>query len=186
MASKSEIANRGLIKLGQPRISNIETDPSPNAIIMNSLFDNVRDEILQSYPWNFSIKRADIAADVVTPTWGWDNAFSLPVDCLRILEIKDVSDYSVENNKILCDENGPIYIKYIYRVSDTALFPSLFNELFSITLAIQANEKITNNQGLQQTLIMERKEILERASSTDAIENPPEYFEDDAWLVARL
>lgn len=186
MASKSEIANRALLKLGQPRISNIETDPSPNAIAMNSLFDNVRDEILQSYPWNFSIKRANIAADVVTPTWGWDNAYPLPSDCLRLLEIKDVSEFSVENNKILCDETDAIYIKYIFKVTDTGLFPSLFNEVFSVSLAIEACDRIANDDGLKQSLMQQRREILQRATSTDAIENPPEFFEDDVWLVSRL
>lgn len=75
MASKTEIANRGLMKLGQPRVSNIDTDPSPAAVAMSALFDSVRDELLQSYPWNFAIKRVDIAAAVDAPSWGWDNAF---------------------------------------------------------------------------------------------------------------
>lgn len=186
MASKSEIATRALLKLGQTRISNIETDTSPNAIIINSIFNQVRDELLQSYPWNFSIKRVDLAADVVEPTWGYDSSFSLPVDLLRLLEIKDVTDYSIENGKILCDEVGPIYIKYIYRITDIGLFPSLFNELFSVCLAVEACDRIANNQQLLQSLMLQKKQILERATSTDAIENPPEYFEDDAWLVARL
>lgn len=186
MASTTQIANRGLLKLGQPRVSNIETDNSPNAIVMNDIFGDVRDELLQSYPWNFAIKRKDIASDATPPVWGWGASYSLPPDCLRVLEIDGVEKYSVENGKILCNESGAIYIKYIYRVTDPNLFSFVFSELFSVNLAIEASDRITAAAGLKSNLLSQRREILNRATSSDSIENPPEYFDEDAWLTSRL
>lgn len=189
MASKTEIANRGLMKLGQPRVSNIDTDPSPAAVAMSALFDSVRDELLQSYPWNFAIKRVDIAAAVDTPSWGWNNAFPLPSDCMRIIEIKDLDEYAIESvndvTSIVCDEAGPLYVKYIYRVTDPGLFTSLFNELMSSSLAIEACSRITDDDSLKQLLLGQHNEIMNRVTSTDAIENPVEYFVEDDWLSAR-
>ena len=97
MASKNEIAVRALSKLGQPRVSNIETDSTTNAIVLRDMYDVVRDALVASYPWNFAIKRAQLAKDSISPAWGYNNSFTLPVDFLALLEIKSNPDYRIES-----------------------------------------------------------------------------------------
>lgn len=184
-ASKTEIANQALIKLGQPRVSNIETDTSVAAQTMNGIWQTVLTTTLQTFPWNFAIKRTDLAASAVLPSWGWDNQFPLPSDCLQILEVKDDPDYVIEEGYIRCDQTGPLYIRYIAYISETSLYPPVFIDLFTHDLALAACERITNDRGLQQVLLSERRGIAERALITDSVENWPEKPIEDAWITAR-
>ena len=88
MASKTEIANRALSKLGQPRVSNIDTTDTKPARIIRDMYDSVRDALLQSYPWNFAVKRVTLAPDATAPAWGWTFAYTPPADFLSIYRVK--------------------------------------------------------------------------------------------------
>lgn len=186
MAGKTEIANRTLIKLGQPRVSNIETDTSPAAITVNNLWSTVRDSLLQSYPWNFAIKRVALAPEGTNPVYGWDRQFLPPVDFLQLLDVKDDIEYLVEGGRILANGVTELYARYIARIEDTSLYPALFNEMLIITLAIEGCDRITQDKNLKTTLLAEQKMIAQRALGADAIENTPEDPPLDDWLRDRL
>lgn len=186
MASKTQIANRALTKLGQGRVSNIETDGSVAAITINQIWDTVRDATLQMYPWNFAIKRTDLAPDADAPSWGWSTAFTLPSDCLQLLEIKDDIEYELERGKILCDQAEIIYIRYIYKVTDPAMYPPIFVEVLAHDLAIESCDKITDDTSLKNLLIAERTQIMNKALATDSVENITTEIIEDTWLTARL
>lgn len=185
MASRAEIGNRALIKLGQPRVSNFETDESVNAVTINALWSSVRDIVLQTYPWNFSVKRANIAASAEAPSWGYSYKFPIPSDCLQILEIRDDVEYQAEDNHILCDESGPIYIKYISNSTDVDSWPPTFNELFIAHLAIEASERITDDTGLKQLLMQQLRMVEEKVMATDSVENWPVDPVEDDWIKVR-
>ena len=184
MASKTAIANRANLKLGQPRVSNIDTDGSVNAQVMSDMWDQVRDALLQSYPWNFAIKRATLATTGTTPDWGWYNEYSLPTDFLQLLEIKDNPDYKIEHGKILCDEDT-LSIRYIARIENTGLYPALFGELLAYQLAIEGCERITQDKTLKAQLIQEMAVYRETVLSSDAIEDQPVEQVEDDWITVR-
>lgn len=186
MASKTSIANRALFKLGQSRVSNIETDSSVNAITMNQLWDTVRDSLLQSYPWNFATKRIDLAQDASDPAWGFDAQYTLPSDCLQLLEIEDSPDYQVEGGKILCNVADTLYIKYLYRNDSVGTYPPTFVEALAISLAIEACDKISDDNTKKQLLLSEYRMIMDRVLATDSIENPAQVIDEDEWITSRL
>lgn len=185
MASKTEIANRALAKVGDSRVSNIETDGSEKAEIIREMWDNVRDSLLQSYPWNFAIKRVQLAVDGSSPSWGWNNRYTLPTDFLALLEIKDDPDYVIENGYILTDASAPLYIKYVYRVESAGSFDPMFAEALSATLAVQICEALTQSNTKKQILIQEREAVIAQAYAADAIQDPPQRLQPDVWLTSR-
>lgn len=186
MAGKTEIANRVLIKLGQPRVSNIETDTTPAAVTINNLWATVRDSLLQSYPWNFSIKRVGIAPDATEPVYDWDVQFSPPNDFLQLLDVKDDIDFQFEGGKILVNGVTELFIRYIARIEDTTLWPPLFNEMMIMMLSLEACDRITQDKNLKTTLLAEQRFVMQRSLGSDAIENRPEDPPLDDWLEARL
>lgn len=186
MASKTQIANRALFKLGQPRVSNIDTDSSERAVIMAGLWETVRDNLLQTYPWNFAIERTSLAEDAATPAFDWAAQYTLPSDCLQVLNTEDDVDYEVAGNKILSDVESELGIRYIKRVEATGYYPPIFVEAMAIALALEACDKLTDDNTKKQLLLVEMREVMERSYMTDAIENPPVDINDDAWLTARL
>jgi len=185
MASKTQIANRALSKVGDTRVSNIETDGSERALVINEMYEQVRDALLQSYPWNFAIKRTNLALDGTSPNWGWANRYQLPSDCLALLDIKTSPDYRVEGGYILTDNGAPLYIRYIKSVTSEGEFDAMFTEAFAAELAVESSERLSQSNTKKQILIAERDEIIKRAFANDAIADPPQSLPDDEWLLSR-
>lgn len=185
MASKTEIANRVLSKCGDRRVSNIETDSSERAQVINSMWDIVRDKLLQAYPWNFAIKRAQIAVDGTAPAWGYTKRYKLPTDFLSLLYIKGNPDYRVEGGYIVTNEGAPLYIKYCSKVTETGNWDSMFTEAFACELAVEACERINGSNTKKNILAQQRDQAMSMAFANDAIQDPPQERMDDEWLLSR-
>ena len=190
MASKTEIANRGLSKLGHGRVSNIETDNTKAAKVMNEMWDIVRNSLLTSYPWNFAIVRSSLAKDAEAPAWGYANQYTPPSDFLALLEIKNDPDYRVEADsvnglKIVTDAGAPLKIRYIRLVENTGEYDPLFADALAAKLAVEACEILTQSNKKKEILIQEYRAALDAAYKSDAIQDPSQNLRDDEWLVAR-
>jgi len=183
--SKTAIANRALSKLGEPRVSNIETTNSNAAETIREMWDSVRDAMLQSYPWNFAIARKSIAADATAPDWEYNNRYRVPTGYLALLEVKNDPDYVLEGSFILTDEGTPLKIRYIQRIEDTAQFDTMFDEALAAELAVQACESITQSNTKKQILMSERDAAIKAAFASDAIQEPPQTLRPDTWLTSR-
>ena len=185
MASKTEIANRALSKLGEGRVSNIDTDTNKPAKVMAAMWDIVRDAMLAAYPWNFAIARDQIAKDSNTPSWGYANKFSLPSDFLALLEVKSNPDYRIEGQYIVTDAGSPLYIRYIRRVTDTGEFDPLFDEALATRLAFESCEEITQSNSKKANLADELVRNIKTAYASDSIQDPPLSPQEDSWVTAR-
>jgi hypothetical protein len=185
MASKTAICNRALSKLGQTRVSNIETDETKAAKVIRYMYDILRDAMIAAYPWNFAVKRTQIAAEVDTPAWGYNKQYALPVDFLALLEIRGNPEYRLEGGLILTNEGSPLYIRYIAKITDAALYDPLFIEAFATRMAYEACEEITQSNTKKQLLAQDLEMTLKLAYASDAIQEMPQELEGDTWLLAR-
>lgn len=185
MSSKTEIANRALSKLGQPRVSNIDTVNIKSAQIIRNMWDMVRDEMLQAYPWNFAIARASLAKDASAPEWGYNNRYTLPSDFLSLLEIYNFPQYSIESGYILTNDGGPLKIRYIKRVENTGNFDPLFSAALASKIAFEACEELTQSNTKKEALFTEFEFNIKRAYANDAIQEYPQDLRPDTWLTAR-
>lgn len=189
MASKTEIANWALTKVGERRVADIETTDNIAAIAINDIYDRTRDALLTSYPWNFAIKRASIAKNANSPEWEYTNAYTLPSDFLSLLKIKNDPDYRIENFEdalcILSDEGSPLKIRYISKITAEGLQDPLFDAALAAELAVQICERLTQSNTKKQILIAERDAVVASAFASDAIQDPPQELRPDEWLTAR-
>jgi hypothetical protein len=199
MASQVDVANRALSKIGDARIISLGDD-SEAAILLNSMFDVMRDAELRAHPWNFSIKRASLAALVSTPAYGFPNEYQIPGDCLRLLMVGEAyvgssqsnyrsmpeQVYQIEGLKILTHYTAPLKVKYIKQVTNVGEWDPLFVEYFATVLAHECCERLAQSSSLKETLRRDKAEMFMRAIRADAIENPPELIADDSWVLARL
>ena len=94
-ASEVQICNVALRKLGARRITAL-TDDTEEAKSCTDVFDRLRDKLLRIHPWNFATKRAALAVSTTSPAWGYDNAYPLPADCLRITSVDTSYPWEVE------------------------------------------------------------------------------------------
>lgn len=191
MSSKTEIANRGLSKLGEPRVSNIDTTDTKPARVMKYMWDMLLDAELAAFPWNFAVTRKQLAKDATAPAWGYSNRYRLPSDFLSLLEVRYNPDYKIETDAttggkfILTDQGAPLYIRYIKRVTDTAEFDPLFNDAFASRLAYEGCEEITQSNTKKQLLAADYKEAISRAYANGSIQDSPVMLQESTWILAR-
>lgn len=134
------VCNSALSRLGEARIFDLDDDNAAARACKLS-FPLTRDEVLRSHWWNFAVERAELSQLSESVAFGWDYAFQLPADCLRVLEVNEISstgtpgdDWEIEGGKLLHD-SSTAQIRYIKRVTDLNLFDSLALEALIVLLA---------------------------------------------------
>ena len=169
MASVVQICNSALNQLGASSITAL-TENSKNARICNERYETVRDAVYRSHPWNCLVKRVQLAQDSDTPAWGFSYQYTLPSDCLRVLQIKDYnSDYKIEGRKLLIDESE-VYLIYLAMESDVNQLDVLLRETISACLAQDIAYAITSNLQVAKLMAEKYQAKLSEARHTDASE----------------
>lgn len=194
MASEVEVANSALGKLGQDRITSLGDD-SPAARSCSAAIARIRDKLLRGRnAWNFSIVRAQLAASATAPLFGKANAFPVPADFLRLLPLDPVdnlntNDRQIESHEgsraILTDEDAPLDVRYVRRVTDPNEMDSLFLELWATDLALDICQDVTGSNTKKEALRADRKTILDEAKAVNAYESVAPVPPTDTWISRR-
>lgn len=179
-----QICNSALTKIGADRISSITQD-TKSAVILNSIYDQIRDAVLRAHPWNFAIKRAALAPTSTTPAFEYTYAYDLPSDCLRILDLDSLDiDFVVENGQILSDEST-LNVRYIYRNEDESLWDSCFAEAMSWRLARELAFALRQSAPLIDACDKGYEKALREARTMDGAEGIIRDAEIVTWTDSR-
>lgn len=193
MATQVEIYNLALTRLGHDRLID-PSDAVEAAYVLESIWPMTRDAVLASYPWRFAIKRTSLAALASVPAGTeWTLQYTLPDECLRIVQVgeawsfyePDLEVFNVEGGKILTNESSPLFIRYVQRVTNTGLYPAQFARVVAMQLAMDACEKITNSSAKLQQIEQAYAMAVLQAKRQNAIERPPQRLVDSDWIAAR-
>jgi len=169
MASTVDICNGALNQLGATTILSL-TEDSKNARLCNSRFNQVRDAVFRSHPWNCLQKRVELAADTTAPAWGFSYAYTLPADCLRLLRILDYdSNYKVEGRKILSNTSS-MKILYIGRITDPNEYDESLRETLSAALGADIAFAVTSNNQTASNMYNLFQDKLKDARFIDSTE----------------
>jgi len=105
VAANIAVANQSLGLLGAKAI--VLNGSTQNHTYCTTFFDDARDEILVAHKWNFAKKPA-YAIQTTDRIFGYDNSFTKPTDCLRVLQIEQdpASEFEVEGDLIITDEGS--------------------------------------------------------------------------------
>ena len=192
MASIVDIANNALNILGASTISSL-TEDTKNARICNQRFENVRNRIFRSHPWNCLIKRVQLAQNSTAPVIEYTYAYALPSDFLRVLKIHNgttdsvASDmpYKIEGKNIITDE-ATVYLVYVSKDTDPNNYDTYLYEVLAYQLAADMAYGITNNATLAKNLLADADEKLRESRFVDAVENSTDTVEANEFTDARL
>jgi len=195
MASVVEICNLALRQLGARRITSLG-DSTEEARASNDVYERLRDDLLRAHPWNFATVRTSLAALSTAPSWGYDNAFQIPVDSLRILEVSSnrggsyggtgaTSAWEIESSTIVSNLPAPLNIKYIKREEDPNVFDSKFINTLAAYIAWQLAERLTQSNTKRDLAKQTYQEQFRIAKFVDAQESTPKQLEDGSWLDSR-
>lgn len=104
------ICNAALSRLGEASIVEL-SDDNTAARACNLHLPLAKARVLRSHSWNFGRKRATLTRSTDSPLFGYEYAYTLPTDSVRICEVNGVSgtgdagiSWEIENGKILTDD----------------------------------------------------------------------------------
>ena len=200
MASKVDIINRSLTKLNAKRITSIN-DGTKNSVEAKSVWDGILDEVLASFPWNFSTRRVKLAQLATDPVYGYDFQFRIPSEpkVLHIWEAVTDSERAIKGWVVEGDDEGEliltnlnvIYIKYSARVIDTERFSPWMVESMATRLAAELAYTITGKRKLSSDLMQEFlfkigiAGMKEGQQGLDYVPDDTKHPLEDDWLGVR-
>ena len=190
MASAVGISNAALGKIGAGTLLAL-TDASPEGRLALRTFAELRDQLLRAHPWNFATKRASLAASSTAPVWEYDNAYVVPSDFLRVLDVSNpqLMDYRVERVEdatvIVTDISAPLKIKYTAQITDADSMDPSFREALSALLAREWAEPLTGITSLGQQAAAMYDKKLQEAKAVDGQEQTPAESTNFSWIDVR-
>lgn len=191
MTTETDIANMALDVLKEAPISSLE-DGRPIAKWLKRNFAVTRDSVLSEANWNFALKRVSIAQDVDAPAFGWDYAYTLPGECLRVIPLTSDGtfegtpiEHEVEGGKILTDESGPLKVRYVYRNENYGSYSATFQEALAGRLAMKMAHWLTGKVSYAQIAQSMYQDAIKKAWLVDAIEGTSPRAADQEWISAR-
>jgi hypothetical protein len=202
MLSMVAIGNSALAKLGAGFVIDFD-DESKAARALKEAFPRVRDAMLRSHIWSFSLASAQLAALISVPLFQYKVQYQLPADLLRLVQVGDCyvglnlanyinapdAEYRIEGRMLLSAiyvNTGPLDIRYVRRVTDTTLWDSLFDEAMACKLAVEISNTLTQSDTLKELAGKEFKAVLAQAARANALELPPVPIASSSWEMSRL
>ena len=191
MASEVQIVNRALRLLRVDQISSLG-EGTGQANWAADTYPDARDALVAEYPWNFAMARDSLPALTDAPAWGYDYAYQLPADCLRLWSIQgepecEVAPYKIEGRRIVTDGAAPLKILYIRKIENPGEFSPLFIEALVVKLAAEGAFRFTGSVAREQAMVELYREKVAMARRYDAQEGTPDPGPvADDWLRARL
>lgn len=172
MASRTEIANLGLGRIGVPALTSLDTQTDDAAVAVRSIWDAVRDDLLRQHDWNFARTRVRLTRLTATPAFGFDYYYALPSDFVRVVEVNGartgwggVPAYEVESygsQLVVATDVEGFDLVYIRRVTSTGLWDASFTAAFALKLAVETGTLLTGSRS-QYAHLLEEYERLRRA-----------------------
>ena len=183
MASKVEICNQALLKLGQPAIMSLDDD-SPRARQCFQEFEAALGATLRSYPWPFAIVRKELARRTEKPPFGFAYYYELPVDVARIVDMYTGNfAYNIEGRYVATNSEY-VAMRYVSKKVPVEQLDEQTVEVVSLALAARLAIIITENAQLKDMLYMEHERALAQARGTWAVEDYPQEVIEGNWLAA--
>lgn len=185
-----QICNLALSRIGDEQITSLN-DGSKAASKCSLFWPSVRDAVLRAHPWNCAIAQKELAALSDAPLFKWDAQYPLPSDFLRVHHIfnssgTEVTSYEIQGQNILCDEDSPIYLGYVYRLTDVVKYDSLLTMTLVARLAAEICVDLTGSERSAQACWTLYENILTEARGVDAKEGMEEIVETSTWKQAKL
>jgi len=192
--SKTAICNLALDYLSQEEIvTNIDTPSTQTEVVCSRWYDVTRREVLRGSVWNFAKTRTTLSLNSSSPAFGYDDAYNLPNDFLRLLLVTNgddltcdrsiIEDYEIEGKQILINNGGAnsLFIIYIKDETNVSKYDALFVKALALSLALNIAYKFTLKDRVVNRVKALLTETLQKARSIDGQERPPRII-DNTYL----
>lgn len=182
MASRLDIYNQSLIRLGERRLATL-SDNRPERRSLDAVWADTLAYMIEAAMWNWASRSEELqSSDTVTPNFGYTYAFEKPDDYVRIVNIADnemmaptLEDFMEEGDYFFAWVD-PLYLQYISSDTDYGADPgkwtASFSRAFVLELAYRVAPQVGANAKIQELLFEEKKRALSYAKAKDVVNQP--------------
>lgn len=149
--TKLSICSDALILLGASPLSSF-SEGTDAAQICDRIYDDLKDSIIASYPWSWSIKKTKLARLTEEPKSEWKYLYQLPGDTLAGVRAVFNSDnpgirpisrgWEIIENKLQTNEED-VWVDYQFSPGESVL-PTYFVQLLKYAMAAEIAEAVTD------------------------------------------
>lgn len=199
--SPVKVCNLALALVNQAVVTNIDEPTTVNEELCKIHYPQQRRVTLRGHPWNFAIKRVQIAQDATSPPFGFNARYALPNDFVRFLTrhgdlgspvpgvFAEGTSYQIEDGFFLTDggstTSGSLNMRYIFDQEAITSWDALAVELLILNLAQVLAIKFKSNPRTQQFIQTRLRETKAEAKAIDGQERPPSRRQVSKGLFAR-
>lgn len=191
ITSSTDICNLALDLLSAGTVQDIENPSNATEELLNRWYTQSRRKVLREHPWNFAIKRAQLAASATAPAFGYDKQYPVPSDFLRLLTVNDSvytsdvpassKDFKVEANNILISnifsDSNTMNITYVSDFTTVSQMDPLFVDVLAYEIAVNVAYKVAESNANIQRVAELQKQRAALAKAIDGQESPPKVIQ---------
>lgn len=184
--SDVQICNYALTMIGAERINALDED-TKQARELNAVYELVRDACLAEHEWSFATQRVSLGAALSdTPLFDYDYQYSLPSNCLRVIEtdLGENEPWKVEGRYLLCNASA-VYIKYVKKETSATLYSPAFTKYLATRLAEEVCFAITDSRTMEADMHERAEKIKKSGYGVDSVEGSNDYPIQDNWRLER-
>lgn len=197
-STELDIVNMAALALGAKR--SISTNDKTNiAEEMRAAFRLVRDNLIRSYNWGCCIKEDTVALTEIREGASLPYVYQVPSDCLQIISLNGIQTgysglervefydplYKIRGHKLYTKLKAPLKIEYSYRNEDITSYDACFCKVLALDLAIAICDRATNSDSKKESLKRDRREAINDALRSNALEIPARPKVTGNWLKSR-
>ncbi|WP_151767933.1 hypothetical protein [Acinetobacter oleivorans] len=170
------ICNQALNRIGAKSIISFDEN-TENARRCRALYAPARQTLLRMHPWSFAKRRIQLAPSAIRPAFGYQNAFPLPSDFLRVYSTGQI-DYEIEGRNILADADL-INLIYIADEQNEEIWDSIFRTCMALYLVRDLAKPITGSNAEADSAWAALKDMIKQARAINGQERPAQDFAAD-------
>jgi hypothetical protein len=197
-STELDIYNMAALAIGAKR--SISTNDKTNiAEEMQAAFRLTRDNLIRSYDWGCCIKEDTLALVEVNENDIRPYVYEVPSDCLKIISLNGIQTgysgiervegddplYKIRGHKLYTRLKAPLKVEYSYRNEDITSYDACFCKVLALDLAIAVCDRATNSDSKKESLKRDRREAINDALRSNALEIPARPKVTGNWLRAR-
>lgn len=185
MASKIDIINAAFVLLGHRSVNNLGDNSGEDVKKASAIYDLYYDSFLTYYDWRFALKKVQMS-QIANPTevTGYNYAYQIPPDFLRIYKISPASQYEIYGTYIYTNIDSPVDIYYTYRVPE-GILPAYYIEFLIEKFAELFAMPITQQPELVQIWGASAEDKLNRATAIESQSQTSLTFADKPLAQAK-
>ena len=158
----------------------------------------IRRMMLRENLWSFAKKRVELSQLAADPVFGYDHAYGLPSDHIRLISVHpydgedSIVKYQLEtlvvsltNTRAIITNADQVWLRYVYDVETLASWEADFYDAFAWRLSVEFASNIKKSTQLAQVNMAEYRKAISLAKSTGGIEAWPESYPSDfegSWI----